>query len=356
MRDLLGMESDVAVRVASALHVTLSDGEERRFSASPRTANADAWFDYMRGRQLTTANAQDLQAAIGHLEHATEIDSQFALAYAGLADALTSAGMFGLQDPRQARRGANAAAERAVGLDRQLGEAYAAVGWIRFWFDWDWVAAEEAFVRALELNPSSAAAQENYAHYLVAMRRFPEALEYMKEWVKLDPLNPHAHSTLAWAYYHAGRYDESIEQLRVTAVRFPDYNLTPVLLAWAYAGKGMNVEAVASARKGELHLGDDPWLKASLAFVYGISGQRTETERILEELHAQSGRTYVDPRNFAVIYGVLGDTARALSLLEDSYRLGSPEMVFLNMSDIFHRPIRETARYKSLVSRMRFPQ
>jgi DNA-binding SARP family transcriptional activator/TolB-like protein len=357
LEDIGRFERDLAQRVAEGLNTRLNpDG--RQSSAVPGTASEDAWFDYLRGRQFTRTTERELEIAISYFERAIGADPEFALAHAGLADAILSLGAFGLWPPREARDSARAAAQRALTFDDNLPEGIAALAGVLLWFDWDWTGAEEAFKRARDLQPTSITARHSFASLLIALRRFDEASDLLRENVDLDPLNPYTHAVLGWAYYMGGQYTDAISQLEQTRVRFPESAAGEVPLAWSYAALGRFSEAIAAADRADASLRDDPWLSTSLAAVRAAAGRRTDAESTLTWLSDLQTRRYVDPRNFAVLLGVLGDTARALSELERAYHLGSPEMVFLdvNRAALFHSAFGTTPRYEALVRQLRFPR
>ena len=354
LADLMSPGSTIGLRVARSLAAEL--GRQRPRDSLPYSSrNEEAWFDYLRGRQLTSASERDLEAAITYFEKAIAADPSFAAAHAGLGAAVAQLGIMGLRHPREARDSARAAAERALSLDPDLAEAHGVLATIRFRFDWDWAAAEEGFRLAHALQPTSVTVLEHYAVFLLAMRRFPEGIGLLIEGVSLDPVNPYRHAMLGFGHYLSGDYGAAVAQLRRAQVRFPDADGPTLILAWSYTAMENHRDALAAVREVEPLLQDDPWLRTSLAVVAAAAGDRTSAEEILADLEAMQERRYVDPANFAKLFAALGDTTRALDMLEAAYRAGSSEMVFLGLDDPFDRAMLATRRGAELRRSLRFP-
>jgi DNA-binding SARP family transcriptional activator/TolB-like protein/Tfp pilus assembly protein PilF len=350
-RDVIGSENQIAQRIATALDLRLD--AVAKLPSTPRLTSAEAWSEYLRGRQRTGQRRRDIERAVRHFENAIHLDPGFALAHAGLADAVVTLGVFGLWPPQQARDSALSAALQALALDAGLAEGFSALAAVRFWFDWNWVEAEDAFLQARKLQPKSVKARSHHAAFLIAMQRYPEAFTILRENLDLDPMNPAAYANLGWAHFMAGQYDSALELAHQG--RRHDGR---VLLAWIYSAKGMHADALAAADSAAIHWSlDDPWLRTSLAAIRATAGKRADAEMMLDALRTLRTTRYVDPRNLAVLHAALGDTSRALDELEKSHRLGSPEMVWLHPDrrGLFTRALRGTARYAAIVREMKFP-
>ena len=94
---------------------------------------------------------------------------------------------------------------------------------MEFYYDWDWVRAEQEFRHAIELNPSYATAHQWYSYYLSAMGRFPEALEEARKAQQIDPLSLSINTTLAGRYRDLGEYAQAIDLSRRTLEMDPNF-------------------------------------------------------------------------------------------------------------------------------------
>src|SRR5262249_43609293 len=142
---------------------------------------------------------------------------------------------------------AKAAAQNAIELDNTLAGAHAELGFIIFWFDWDWNAAEAQYKRALNLDPNDADAHLFYAHLLSNTGRHAEALAEVKRARELDPLDLRINALEGQFLIHAGRTDEALARLQKTFEMDPNYWFAHQFAASAYIEKGMYSEASAEA-------------------------------------------------------------------------------------------------------------
>ncbi len=121
----------------------------------PAFAFDDHWY------RLTP---QDLESAERYFERALEIDPDYALAHKGMASVWIGRRQFGLISPADAEPQIRAAVQRALEADSTIAEVHFTLAVMRTWTDWDWESAEEAFRRALDLNPNYAEARAFYSH------------------------------------------------------------------------------------------------------------------------------------------------------------------------------------------------
>src|SRR2546422_1683965 len=128
-------------------------GSDQMTLVRPHTENLEAYQLHLKGRGFINRRGVALWQALEAFRAAFELDPQYALASAGLADAYTLLGMYGVLSPPDALPHARAAARRSVELGPELAEAHNAVAGVRLW-DWDWAGADREFRKALQLNPS----------------------------------------------------------------------------------------------------------------------------------------------------------------------------------------------------------
>jgi tetratricopeptide (TPR) repeat protein len=100
--------------------------------------------------------------------------------------------------------------------DDTLTEAHISLEIINTWSDYDWVAAEREFKRALELNSNYAPAHHWYGFYLLIRGRPNESIAEAKMAVELDPVATESNLALATYLFYAGRYEEALKHLQST--------------------------------------------------------------------------------------------------------------------------------------------
>ncbi|MEJ2534913.1 MAG: hypothetical protein P8008_05470 [Gammaproteobacteria bacterium] len=170
--NLFAIQNEISRAVADALRATLTPAESQQLAKKP-TENLAAYDAYLRGRQLMPTRTSDsLAEALREFQLAVTLDPGFALAWVGIAETRLLLFNYASGDPGETVAAAEAATRRAIELDPQLGEAYAALGSIEEWKE-DFGAAEAAYLRSLELAPNYATAWHWYFGFL---SQFPERL------------------------------------------------------------------------------------------------------------------------------------------------------------------------------------
>jgi tetratricopeptide (TPR) repeat protein len=220
-------------------------------------------------------------------------------------------------------------------------------------FDWNWLAAESGFKRAIDLNPNYATAHHWYAEYLTAMGRHEEALVEIKQAQELDPLSAIIHRDVGWHYYCARRYDQAIAQLRTTLKIGQASDQVHWLLGFAYAKKAMYAEAISELQKA-VELSSSNSNKAMLGYVYASAGRKDEAQQILRTLDESSNEGRASPLFIATIYGELGNKEEAFAWLEKAYDEHSGLLVYLNVVPMLDS-LRADQRFRLLAQRVGLP-
>jgi serine/threonine-protein kinase len=317
--DMLAVQQDISREISERLRLRLT-GEEQKLVMRNYTENTEAYQSYLRGRYYWNRRTQeDLQKSIEHFERAIEIDQDYALAYAGLADSYNVVSSYGGLAPRDAFPKAKAAAQRALEIDDTLAEAHTALGATLAHYDWDWKTAEQEFKRAVELNPNYAAAHYFYAYsFLIPTGHSAQAVEEMRRAQELEPLSLITNTNYAVALLYARRHDEAISQLQKSVEIDPNFAPIYARLADAYAEKGMFDEAIAEGLKARQlrERAITGSILASLGHAYAVAGKRREAERILAELKELQQRVYVSPFFIAKVHAGLGDKEQSIRWLQ----------------------------------------
>jgi TolB-like protein/DNA-binding winged helix-turn-helix (wHTH) protein/Tfp pilus assembly protein PilF len=352
-RDVLALQHELARAITAELKVSFSPQEQQHLKSSV-PVNADAYAAYLHGRYYWYKRTiEGFQKSVQYYQQAVAADSNYAPAYAGLADAyalLGSSPNDGLP-PNEAMPKAKAAAQKALQLDDGLAEAHASLAYISMVYDWNWASAQKEFKRAIELNPNYAGAHEWYAEFLAARGRESEALSEMKRARDADPLLVLMHAAVAEALYYSRRYDDVISQCQQTLELDPDYPLAHFHLGRAYMGKNMYSEAIAEYQKAQATLGETPAIVMAIGYANAKAGDRTAARKALEQLRAQSKRRYVPALYLAAIYTGLGDSDAGLSWLEKAYREHSDYLIYLKV-DPMADTLRSSPRFQAILQKI----
>jgi tetratricopeptide (TPR) repeat protein len=251
---------------------------------------------------------------------------------------------------------AKAAVTKALELDDNLGEAHAALGKLKLFFEWDMAGAEREFKRALELSPDSRECHNSYAMYLTVAGRCDEAIDGYKRAVDLDPVSPAAHFMLgSWGYYCAGRYDEGIAENKKALSLDPGFMFASTMVVQLYALKGMHSEAVSLADSliaAHLTLEKDPIALFTFAWVYAVSGREQGARDILQQALDFRTSKYLDAYLMAWVYAGLGDKDKAFEWLAIGYEEHASQMIFLRIDPALV-DLRSDPRFSDLLRKMK---
>jgi TolB-like protein len=358
LRDILHVQDEVAAAVASQIRVALPVGTVGVFDWKTKTAravNPEAYEAYLRGRLYWT-NRGDLHKGIEAYQQAIDKDSNFALAYAGLARTYALLGQVPYDDmsPVDAKPKAREAAERALQLDPQLGEAYSVLANVSFSYDWDFEAAEREFQRAFALNPNDATAHLWYSHYNMMRNHIPVALQENSRTLDLDPVSPLFNTVRAEIYYNSRQYDLAVDQASHTIEQYPTYWLTYIWLGSAYREKKMYAEALQQFSEARKLSSDHPAIMALYGHTLALAGDRAGARRTLADLHLLAQSRYVSSLYFAAVYTGLGEKSTAMDWLDKAYKERNDRLLYLNV-DPMADPLRSEPRFQDLMKRLHLP-
>ena len=353
--DLITLQNEIARDVVGKLKATVSGAAEPQLSKQ-YTANIQAYHLYLKGRfYWNKRTAEDLRRSIKYFQDAISSDPNYALAYAGLADAYNFLGAFGIAatPPKDAMPEAKAAALKALEFDEKLSEAHASLAFVKFYYEWQWQEAEKEFRRAIDLNPNYPLAHQWYSHLLMASGRTDESIAQAKSALELDPLALPTNMNYGWQLFFAGRYDEAIDQLRKTLEMEPNFAQGHWALGLALEQKKMFAEAGTEFQKAAALSESNATYIAALAHSSAASGKKSEALKLLSDLNRRSGE-YVPPYWMAAAYAALDEKNLALDWLDKAYQERSGGIVWLKVEPKLN-PLREESRFKNLVQKV-FPQ
>jgi TolB-like protein/DNA-binding winged helix-turn-helix (wHTH) protein/Tfp pilus assembly protein PilF len=246
--DILSLQDSVAREISLQTRSVLTAAARVELT-NARHIDPEAHDDYLRG--LYFIQRRDGNLAASYFRKAIALESDYAAANAGLAEALVTQYVASDKDPAEKMPLAIAAARRAIELDPNSSEAYTALGAIDTNFLHDWDAAEQSLRKGIELSPSSSDAETWYAIYLTSVGRPAEAVTAMQRAVTLDPLSFWANRLLGSMLYYARRYDESLFALKRASEIAPDrFEFVEGWNAYIYEIQGRYSEALAADLKG----------------------------------------------------------------------------------------------------------
>ena len=232
------VQSDIAKTIADALHVQLSDSDEALLEAVP-TENTQALNRYLLGRQLSFRNTfESLRQAERYFQEATELDPQYAQAWAAIAYNRNQMLLTGSIDAQEYIAVAEPAISRALELDDRLPEAQTQLA-VLHWRSGDFAVAQASFKSALERFPEDSTSLLAYGRYLRMTGRPFEAIPVLERALQNDPLSVQILSNLGKSAMYIGYPEKSIEYSKQILEIDPSssYGYTGLLQAYAWMGR-----------------------------------------------------------------------------------------------------------------------
>ncbi|HET6639268.1 MAG TPA: tetratricopeptide repeat protein, partial [Gemmatimonadota bacterium] len=333
--DIFVVQEEIARAIVGALEVRLATGAAL---VERPTENQEAHEEYLRGRFLWSQRTpESFRAAAEHLERAVELDPDFALAWAGLADVY-----FNLPGWEKARE----AAERALELDPNLGQAHIALG-MHHAGKFAWAAADEEFRRGIELDPRYPRGHLEYAYFLGPQGRLDEALEHARIALELDPLSLGIGRGYAIILMYAGRYEEALAAADRVSELDPNFATNVAIYFIIYAVQGRWREATEAAVR--------------FAELYGWNPEAMRHLMVAMERHAQEGRPVPIPTDLgegtggpfyqAVHLGMLGQPDSTMAILERMYEDGNPQLQRAGIEP-WLAPLHDDPRFVALLDKI----
>jgi eukaryotic-like serine/threonine-protein kinase len=353
LADVFVVQEEIAREISEKLRLKLTGAERQQLAKRP-TENLKAFQYYMQGQAYAQRSIRDdLLTAIRYYERAIEEDPNYALAYAGLADAHAILGIYGYIAPIEGRRKAEEAAHKALALDDNLAEAHFALSQAYIWFaPCNFSLGDGELRRAIELSPSLALAHLYLAVSLVRQGRLDESVEEFQNARELDPLSSIIARSAALPYYVKRDYARALELLRQANELGPALNTTFEI--GIYIQNRSFDEALAELEKAKRERKNDSILTYDTGMVYVAQGKGAEALQIIKELEEISGASLSQAHWIAKIYVALNEKELAFSWLERGLATGAIGAFYKD--EPVWDPIRSEPRFTDLLRRMGIPQ
>src|SRR5215468_3914035 len=352
LTDIFAVESDIAKTIADTLQAKLT-GEEKQMIAAQPTSDLTAYDLYLKGRLLwEKRGGENLRQAIAFYEQAIALDPNYALAYAGLAEAYVILPFYTATPSLEAFPKAKAAALKALQLDDKLAEAHSGFARVLS-YDFDIAGSISEFQRAIALNPNYATAHQWYGRQaLAAFGRFDEATAEGKRAIELDPLSPVINTDLGRTLINAHRYDEAIAQLRKTLEIDPAFYYAHDTLGVALELKGDLAAAIAEYTKAQELTDNNLASRVQLAAAKAQSGDKEAAVQMLAELEELSRNRNVRAFWRAVLYLSLGNREEAVRWLEQAVADHEGlDIAYIKVEPLLD-PLRGDPRFEALVQKV----
>jgi DNA-binding winged helix-turn-helix (wHTH) protein/tetratricopeptide (TPR) repeat protein len=352
---MLSFQRELSATIAEQIRLRLSperlDALRRR-----QTENPEAYDSYLHGRYLwnhftpaTTRRAMECYT------RATELDPKYALAWSGLTDAYSSAPIHADARPGDVWDKARTAAKNAISAEPELAETQTSLGMLKFWLEWDWVAAENCFRKAIRLDPSYSLAHRMLGIVLAHNGRSPEEARIaMSRARSLDPLEPMHHALSAQVGFITGDHQEALQFARQATIIAARFWIGYYQEAQVYEHLGEYEAALNSLERAANFRGANSKVLSLRGFVLAKQGKTLDALAVLETLKALSSERYFPPYATALILAGLGKTDLVFEWLNRAFDVHDVHLALLP-ADPKWDALRGDSRFTTLLKRCHLP-
>lgn len=360
--DIFDVQDLIADLVARALEPKLSASVGlRQIGSEPVTGltaeaggsrNVDAYQLYLAARQHAQGvRAEGLRKSLELYDKALVIDDRYALAFAGQGETYRRM-LFGADGaPSEIFAPYRKAVLRALESAPDLAEAHAQMGWIHFWHDFDWEAAELKFRHALNLNPNVVGAHFGLGFLLLTLDRIDEGIAHVRRARELDPMSLIINSMEASFLFAMGRRDEAAARLARTFELEPNFWVAHMSLGVQHIADCKFDEAIVSLQRADALADQSSQPAALLGVCFARAGKLEQSRAVLVRLQRLSEVRYVPPTSLAAVHAALGEPVQALVALERAYVAHDTRIAYMK-DDMRWQTLRDEPRFGALLCMM----
>ena len=346
LENIFALQDSISHSVDKALDVTLLGKEA---IAPEQKTDPQAYNLYLLGNHFFRLRSiENLKKATGYYEQALSIDSNYAPAWVGLSQIHSTQANWGYVSVDEGYMKARHEVEKALKLNPNLAEAYSQMGNIKNNYDWDWIGANEAHRRALELEPGNAGIIDNAALLAFTLGQFKEAITLIKRSIELDPVRADGYIHVGMNAWYTGSLDESIAAFRKALDLNPQFQYIHSAIGLIYLEKGKPDSALVEIMKET----DPFWQLWGLAIVYHALGKKKEADDVLELFIKEN--QFDGAKQIAEIYAYRGEKDKAFEWLERAYTQHDGGLVEMKCDPLL-RNIEKDSRYAAFMKKMKLP-
>jgi len=348
LTDVLELEDAISRQVADALipHLTGKDHEK----LSKRSTNDPAAHEaYLRGRfYWNQFTSQSLPRALEAYKVAVQIDPNYAQAHSAIAEFYIWAGIYGLIPTVEAYRNAWDYVHSALALDPELAEAHAANG-LLLNNEFRYGPAETSFQRSISLNPQYALAREWYAALLIGNGRFDEGIEQMRLSEQLDPMSLRTKILVIWYYYQTEQYEKALAKANEVIAIDPNYPQGYLQRGNILSFMGRHDEALDDLARANEMMPAAALVEYHFCFAYQRAGSLEDTKNLGDSIEASSKTEFVKPYFLGMANFAAGRTDRAFHFLETALNERDAWLVWIG-TDPNLTPLHPDPRFKRIIA------
>ena len=357
MDDIFAIQEEIALAITKKLKITLLKKDRKKIIKTP-TKNSKAYELYLKGRFFLNRRGSSIPIAINYFQQAIDIDTNFALAYAGHADSYLLLATYGLVPPKQVMEKSKQSAQKAIELDSSLCEPYCSLGYYYNIFEWNWPEAEKNYLKSIELNPQYCQAHSWYGlNYLTWVEgKFEEAEKHGKILIKAEPLSATYYGSYSLILHTTNKLKEALGICQMGIELDSTAFLCRMNEGHIYMALQQNDRAISSFEAAINISNRHHFAVNGLIWSNCIIGNYEIASTLMNELKKRSEKEYIANTFTGISAAYLNNLNEAFDYLEKAF--DSRESLILALKYEKWGPVafREDPRFINLIERVGFPK
>jgi Tfp pilus assembly protein PilF len=314
----------------------------------------EAYDLYLKGRFYWNRRGPGLKKALEYFVMAAELDPEFSLAHAGLADTYALFGFYSFLPQHEVVPKARKAAERAIHLNPARVEPYSVLAYLTTFYDWNWIEAKKQFEKAIAVNPGYAPAHYWYSNYLSWIEKdYEHSAEEALKAIEVEPLISHSHITLSSVYLCSEEFEKSRQSSQAAIDLDASSFLSYSSLCMALYGLGKYEEAITTIKFAVKISGRHQYPLFQLGWLYSMNGNLEGSQKILDELVMRSKTEFISGLSLSIAAYYSKNYDKAYEFLEQAF--DERASLLASMSGYPFFSFLKDPRFQPFVKRMNFP-
>lgn len=355
LEDIFDIQDEISLAILNSIKIKLF-GAEKDAVLKRNTDNTEAFQLYLQGRFYFNkwSGASGFNKAIDFFRAAIAIESEYALAYTGLASCYLNLWFFSHVPPEQSLPELTRSAKLSLELDDQLAESHLAVARMKMYCDWDLTGAEVSFLKALEINPKIAELHEQYAYCLGLSGNYADAIKFARSAIELDPFSLMNNFHLGSILWMAGEHENGIKQGKKLIELEPRF--------WGgHCVLGANLMALRRFGEAmpELELAVKRNYSVFNLYYWGVglalTGEKEKAREVLEKMEILRSTQSMGNFEIGFVYAALGESDTAFRYFEKAVSNHEGNVLFFKYNIWYHTNLKQDTRTKQLMHEIGLP-
>lgn len=353
--DIFEIQDDITSRIVEKLKVQFgTDAADER--AHRRSDNIDAYQLYLKGRYaINRRTIESLHEARDRFNEALELDAEYVPALVGVAEANFLLYAYETERTDEFAALSRIQARKALKVNPDSGEAFATLGGLATYYDWNWATANDFFDQALTLSPQYSVAHQWYAELLTFQSRDEEAMKHFERALELDPLSQIVMTMFGFFLHKIGQLDRAASLLEKAIELGTQNDTTFVALAFVYHDQGRTDEAMQQLELARKYSHDSVYSLTMYGHCAALSRNLDSTREMLRLIYENNQSESLPPSYLGILYFDLQEEETAMSFFETALRTRDYEMIWIRCMS-YYRNLRRSKRLSSLLCITGLPQ